>query len=162
MDFLQRARDGVSQIFRALHAKIAGFFRARFVERLGCDGVCECGDGAAIVDLGLRALGLELAQNARELGDLVVTEIELVGQKSERTANAETAAAVSPIAVTVVATSSSPTFERATAARISTVAGVSFSTTVMRAARFLGVLPELMRMHCFFLTREDRSIARGA
>ena len=66
--FLER----LPQILRALHANVSRFFRAGFVEGLVRDRVCEGSHGASIIDLALGALGLEIAQNARELRDLVV------------------------------------------------------------------------------------------
>src|SRR5262249_2331354 len=56
---------------------------------LAADGVGERGGGAAAVDLRLRALGLQLAENARELADLLLVEIELVGEKAQWPPHAE-------------------------------------------------------------------------
>lgn len=97
MDFSQRLRDRLPQIFRAFHAVFSGCFRFAFVEGLFGDGVREPCDRASVVDLGLRALGFQLVQNRRELGHLLIAKVELVRQKTQRSTNAE------PSATTVVA-----------------------------------------------------------
>ena len=62
------------------------------VERLAADGVGERGGGAAPVDLRLRALGLQLVEDARQLADLLLVELELVGEEAQRPPHAERAA----------------------------------------------------------------------
>lgn len=93
MDFSERLRHRLPQILRALHAGLARFFRACVVERFRSDRIGETGDRASIIDLCLRAFRFQLVQNGRELRDLLFSKIELVSQKTERTTNAQTAAA---------------------------------------------------------------------
>ena len=52
-------------------------------------GVGEGRHRAPAIDLGLGALGLELVQDARQLADLPLVELELVGQEPERPPDAE-------------------------------------------------------------------------
>src|SRR4029079_11729146 len=46
---------------QTLHALVGGGFHLRFVEALARHGVGERGEGSTVVDLTLRALGLEIA-----------------------------------------------------------------------------------------------------
>ena len=64
------------------------------VERLAPDGVGEFRQGAAVVDLGLGPLGLELVEDPHQLGDLLLVQVELVGEEAERPPDAESATAL--------------------------------------------------------------------
>ena len=56
---------------------------------LAADLVGERSGGAPTSDLRLRALRLQIAENACELGDLSLVEVELVGQKPQWPAHAK-------------------------------------------------------------------------
>src|SRR6185436_3798428 len=59
------------------------------VERGGADHVGQRRERAPCVHLGLRALGLELVEDAREGVDLRLVEPQLEGQEAERPPDAE-------------------------------------------------------------------------
>src|SRR5262249_31512924 len=89
----ERLQYRVAQPLGAAHphrGRVAGGLR---VEGRARDGVGEPGHGASGIDLGLRALGLERVQDAGKLGDLVLVEVELVGEEAERAPDAEGAGA---------------------------------------------------------------------
>ncbi len=88
VDFSERLRHRLSQIFRALHASFARFFRASVVERFRSNGIGQARNRTPVIDLRLRAFRFQLVQNRRELRDLFLTKIELVRQKPQRTTNA--------------------------------------------------------------------------
>src|SRR6476660_8639999 len=92
VDLAQRLLHGVLQLLRRLHAQRAALACLGLVERAATDGVGERGRGAPLVDLRLRALGLELVQDARQIADLLLLELELVRQKAQRAPHAELAA----------------------------------------------------------------------
>src|SRR5204862_3607465 len=94
VDLLECTGDRVAQPLGALHAQSAAFARLASVEGLAGHGVGEGGHRAPPVHLGLCALGLELVQDAGQLGHLLVVELELVGQEAERAADAEAATAI--------------------------------------------------------------------
>lgn len=89
MDARERGGDRVAQALGALHAEIASFTRTRLVVGARLDRVGEGRHRSTVIDLSLSTLGLELLDDARELGDLVVREIELVREEAERTAHTE-------------------------------------------------------------------------
>src|SRR5205814_7207083 len=59
---------------------------------LARDRVRERRERAAMVHRGLRAFRLDLVENLRELADLRLFELQLVGEESQRPANSESAA----------------------------------------------------------------------
>jgi hypothetical protein len=77
-----RARRCEAETLRALHAVVGRLGHLRLVERLAGDGIGEGRRRSTVIDRALRALGLQVVQDARELGDLIVAEIELVSEKA--------------------------------------------------------------------------------
>jgi hypothetical protein len=169
VDFSERLRHRLPQIFRALHAVFSGSLGFALVEGFFGDCVGETGDGAAIIDLRLRALRLQLVQDRGELGHLLIAEIELVRQKPQRPANAEPATSAVITSETTAESTRGPGLERISATErsafvwavmmsVSTamtsalavarlVAAMSF---VMRWMRFARVFPpNICRMHVF-------------
>ena len=80
-------------LLRALFGRRLGL---RLVERFAGHRFGQRGRRSSLIDGRLRSLGLELAQDGRQLGDLRLVEFELERQKAKRTANAEAAELVSP------------------------------------------------------------------
>src|SRR4029078_7459088 len=80
---------------------------ARSVERLPRDGVGEGRQGPAPVDLTLGPLGLELVQDARQLGHLPLVQLQLVGEKTEGATDAEGAPA-EPISIVLTSAVARP------------------------------------------------------
>src|SRR5262245_15462676 len=85
----ERLEHRIAQTLGAAHPHRGCIARGLRVERRARDGVGEPGHGTPGVDLGLRALGLERVQDTGQLGDLVLVEVELVGEEAERAADAE-------------------------------------------------------------------------
>ena len=81
--------QGLANLDRALNTALAGRTGFGSVERLAGNGVGKLGQRTAIVDFGLGSLGLEVIQDARQLGDLLFIEIEIVSQESEGPSNAK-------------------------------------------------------------------------
>ena len=108
MDLSQRVPDRVTEALGALDAEAGGVFRLTVLKLLAGDRIGKRGDGAPIVDRGLRALGLELVQDRRELCDLCLVELELVREEAQRPADAEASAVT--IAARLEAEPSTPTF----------------------------------------------------
>src|SRR5581483_8317759 len=94
VDLAQRLGHRVAQPLGALDAQRARLVGLGLVERVARHRVGEPGDGAPPVDLGLRALGLQLLKDARQLADLFLVELELVGEEAQGAPHAELAAAV--------------------------------------------------------------------
>ena len=103
MDARERGGDRVAQALGALHAEIASFTRARLVVGARLDRVGEGRHRSTVIDLSLSTLGLELLDDARELGDLVFRQIELVREEAERTTHAERTSAEEVTGRTAVA-----------------------------------------------------------
>ncbi len=93
VDPSQRLDHRVAQALGALHPQIAAFLRARLVELLEAQRVRERGHRAAVVHRGLGALRLQLVEDLGELRHLLFAEVQLVGEKAQRPAHAESAAA---------------------------------------------------------------------
>jgi hypothetical protein len=164
---------------RLLHALVAlrplvgGALGLGLVEGVGRDRIGERRRGAALVDRGLRALGLQLAEDRCELTDLLLAQIELEGEKAQRAPDPEAAAefvatataslvkrVVRPVvAMTVAAT---PTATTAGAERGGTafaVLAVTLTSTARAAPA--GVPPrEHSRMHLYEPPRRG-SLAPG-
>jgi hypothetical protein len=83
--------DGVSQVLGRGDADGAATARALGVEPLAADRVGERRGRAPAIHLCLRALGFQVVENASELSDLTLVEAELVGEKPQRTPDAERA-----------------------------------------------------------------------
>jgi len=94
VDARESERDGVTKAFCGLHAQIGAFAGARLAELRALDGIGERAHRASIVDLRLRALGLELVEDARQHRDLRLGEVELVREEAQRPSHAEDAAVV--------------------------------------------------------------------
>src|SRR6266700_3914949 len=155
VDLAQRLGHGVAQALGAVDPQVGAVLCLGFVEGLAPDGVGERRHRAAAVDLGLGALGLELVQDAGQLADLSLVELELVGEEAQRASDAERAA---PEVVTVAAMT-------ARVARVGTVAptaalSLAATRTAARAcptwttiARLAGLPPlDQCRMHVFLLS----------
>lgn len=96
VDLAERLHHRFAESPCALHALIAALVRALFTEGRALDRVCEGRDRAALIDLCLGALGLQLVEDLRELPGLLFRELELVREKAERTADAEVTAIPGP------------------------------------------------------------------
>ena len=98
-----RARISVSRTLDgALDPSFAGAAGLAGIERLARHGVGEFRQGPAIVDLGLGPLDLELVQDPGQLGDLLLVQVELVGEEPQRPAHAEPRARLEPISLVVM------------------------------------------------------------
>ena len=93
MDLTQRLDHGRLELLGRLHAQGRALARLALVERRATDGIGERRSGTPPVDLGLRALGLQLIEDARQIADLLLVELQLVGQEAQRPPHAELAAA---------------------------------------------------------------------
>jgi hypothetical protein len=102
VDPAERPRNGRLDPFVALHALVGRRLDLRGVERVASDGIGERRGRATLVDRGLRALGLELTQDGCQLGNLLLLELQPVGEEPERPPDAEPA---SPELVTTAAAS---------------------------------------------------------
>src|SRR5262249_2621354 len=89
VDLAQGFEHGSLHVGRALHAAFAGLARAALVEGVGRDGVGVGGETAALFHRRLRALGLEIVQDGRELRHLLFVHLETMGEKAQRTPHAE-------------------------------------------------------------------------
>ncbi len=65
-----------------MDAALAGGAGLAGVEVRAQDGIGKLGAGAAVVHVGLGPLDLELVQDAGQLGDLFLIEVELVREKT--------------------------------------------------------------------------------
>ena len=83
----------VPQVFRRANTRARDFGDLGLVERRLRDGIRESSRTPSMIDCSLRPFRLELAQNPRQLRDLPIVEIELVGKESQRAAHAEGAPA---------------------------------------------------------------------
>src|SRR5438105_7743312 len=92
VDLPQRLDHRVAQAFCALDAQVAAFLGPGFVELLEAQPVGERGHRAAIVHRRLGAFGLQLVEDLRQLRDLLLVEVELVGEEPQRPPDAEGAA----------------------------------------------------------------------
>src|SRR5712672_3044689 len=93
MDPDERLDHRVPEPFGAHDAQVPAFASLGLVERLQPDGIGERRDGAPIVHRGLSALRLQLVEDLRELSDLLLAEVQLVGQEPERPPDSECAGA---------------------------------------------------------------------
>src|SRR5207253_2710260 len=93
--------------------QLATLARPGRVKRLAGQRVGERGQRPAAVHLGLGPFGLQLVQDAGQLGDLAVVEVELVGQEAQRAADAEAAPETLLVAL-LVGPAASPHAETAT------------------------------------------------
>lgn len=75
----------------ALCTQLAALGGLGGVERVAAQGIGERGHGAAAIDLGLGAFGLQLVEDACQLGDLAFVEVEPMGEEAQRPAHAEAA-----------------------------------------------------------------------
>src|SRR5664279_1963477 len=92
VDALKRLRLRVSEPRRARDARGAGLGNLRGVECRRREKIRHGGRHPPMVDRGLRAFGLEVVEDCRELGRLRVVEAELESEKAERSPDAERAA----------------------------------------------------------------------
>src|SRR5262249_44703440 len=88
----QAARQRVAQFGSALDAAFPGSTGLGSVKGPAQECVGVLGPCAAIVHVGLRPLDLQLIEDAGQLGNLLVLQLELVRQESQR-ATEDTAAA---------------------------------------------------------------------
>src|SRR5262249_59337845 len=93
VDLPQRLEHRVAEPLGALESQVPALGCLGVVERLTGDRVGERREGAAAVHFGLSPLDLQVVEDAGEFGNLALIEVELVGQESERPADAESAAA---------------------------------------------------------------------
>ena len=82
----------VVQLARGLELRLHGLVRALFVERVLFDRVRQRGSLATIVDCGLSPFRLQLVQDFRQLGGLLLIELELVAEVAQWTTYPERAA----------------------------------------------------------------------
>jgi hypothetical protein len=102
VDLAEGQNERFVNLCRALNAAVTGARGLRFIKLLAGKGVGEFGQGAALVDLGLGSLGLQVAQDSSKLGDLLFIQVELVSQESQWAANAEAGPAIGPIMVVML------------------------------------------------------------
>src|SRR5688572_564297 len=89
----ERPQYRVAQALRALQPEGCPVRGRGLVEALALDGVGEGGDRAAVVDRRLRALGLEVVQDVSQLAHLSFIELQAIGEKAQRSPDAEGAEA---------------------------------------------------------------------
>ena len=89
VDLLQGIDQRVANFRGALYASFAGTAGLGGIERLAGNGIGELRQGAAVVHLGLCPFRLELVQDSGQFGDLLLVQIELVGEESERPSDAK-------------------------------------------------------------------------
>ena len=130
MDLRERVLHRVGQLLLGLRACGGRLADLRGIERLAGDAVGECGRHAPVVHGRLRALGLQLVEDLRELRDLRLREVQLVGEETQRAAHTESATAIVVTACGGVAFTA--------AAPVSTAGAAG---CFLRAATFLLLLP---------------------
>lgn len=145
----ERLDDGVTQALGARHALVPAFLRTCVAEGSSFDGVGEGCDRTTVIDVGLRVFGLQIVEDAHELCDLRLREIQLVRQEPERPSNAEGAAASSEGAVLgamSVTASAEPSLAESTSGTAAGVQTTALFTTTLATAGVL-VPPIKCRMH---------------
>lgn len=154
--------DRLAKFLRTLHALVTTFVRARLAEGRAFDGVGECGDGAPLIDLRLRAFDLQLVEDLRELPGLLFRELELVREETKRTADTEVSTFRWAWRPVMTSRTEATTKERALGTRATT--GTCVTTSTFRTT---GVLPPMnkCRMHVFSdspgLSRSRRGFTCG-
>src|SRR5207253_5161127 len=111
------------------------------------------GHGAAIVHRGLGALGLELVEDLRQLLDLLLLEIQLVGEKPQRPAHAESAASAEVVTAAMPPASCLP--------RAGLTAFVRSRTFAAAVPPRVLPPPEHAWIHCFLRLAGARRARRG-
>src|SRR5581483_7112990 len=94
MDFRQRRRDGLVKALRTLAALLCCLGSLAGVEVRSAHRIRESRYRPAVVDAGLRPLGLQLAKNLGQLRDLGLLELQPMRQKPQRTPDAKRAAVI--------------------------------------------------------------------
>ncbi len=89
--------DGLFDAARAVGAALCGVTHLGFVERRAKEGIREGADGAAVIDLGLCALGLEVVEDGGQGRGLLLGEVEAAGHKAKGTAHAPRSAAAAAV-----------------------------------------------------------------
>jgi len=89
VDLLQGIDQRVANSRGALNASFAGAAGLGGIKRLAGNGIRELRQGAAVVHLGLCPFRLELVQDSGQFGDLLLVQIELVGEESKRPSDAK-------------------------------------------------------------------------
>ena len=84
VDLLKGIDQRVANFRGALYTSFAGTAGLGGIERLAGNGIGELRQGAAVVHLGLCSFRLELVQDSGQFGDLLLVQIELVGEESKR------------------------------------------------------------------------------
>jgi AcrR family transcriptional regulator len=95
----ERFEDRVAQALGAVHAQVQRFGQLAAIEVGARQRVGDRADRLALVDGRLRALRLELVDDARQALDLVVVQLELVRHDAQRTPHAEHRSAARAVAV---------------------------------------------------------------
>jgi hypothetical protein len=127
MDLLEGSNNGVAKAFSRFDALIATFLCTRVTERCSFDGIGKGRDRSTVINIGLRALGLQLVEDAREVSDLRLREIELVSEEAKWTSNPERSSAASTTKRKVLGWTSSTTPNEV----VRSVAGSTFVVMVM-------------------------------
>ena len=89
MNLLQRAEQRFAKPLVTLDPSIPRGGRLGGIESVAGQGVGKLAQGSSIIDGRLGALCLELIENARQQNDLLLIQLELVGQEAQRPANAK-------------------------------------------------------------------------
>ena len=92
VDLPERLEHRFTKPLGGLQPLIGSFLCPSFDERRALDGIRERRDRPSMIDVPLRSLRLQLAENACELCDLRFGELELVAEKAQRPPHAERAA----------------------------------------------------------------------
>ncbi len=82
---LERLERRVAHPLGALNAQRRSLTRATRVELIRRNGIGERREPLRAIDLALRALGLQLCEDLRHFGELLVVELELPGEEAQRT-----------------------------------------------------------------------------
>lgn len=94
---LEGGGDGLLDTAGAVGAALCGVADLGFVEGRAEEGVSEGADGAAVIDLGLSALGLEVVEDGGQGRGLLIGEVEAARHKTQRTTHTPRAAAAAVV-----------------------------------------------------------------
>jgi len=91
MNLLQRAKQRFAEALVALDPSISRGGGLGGIERVAGQGIGKLAQRPSIIDGSLGALRLELIKNARKQNDLLLVQLELVGEEAQRPAHAKSA-----------------------------------------------------------------------
>jgi hypothetical protein len=99
MDLLESTEQRVANPRRALDSPFSGVGGFASIESLAGDGIGEFRQRPTVINFGLSALDLELVKNPCKLGDLLLVQVELVGEEAQGPSHAEPRSPFEPISL---------------------------------------------------------------